>query len=72
MTTQEIKRAVDQGKTVHWKNSLYTVIKAAILYEYSGVMPLRRKLILKICKLIPIPYVAIQEKTKNNFGQRVP
>jgi hypothetical protein len=30
MTVQEIKTAVDNGKTVHWSNELYTVIKDKI------------------------------------------
>jgi plasmid maintenance system killer protein len=27
MTLQEIKQAIAEGKTVHWSNELYTVIK---------------------------------------------
>lgn len=27
MTAQEIKAAVDNGKTVHWKNELYVIVK---------------------------------------------
>lgn len=32
MTLDEIKAALDQGKTVHWSNSRYTVIKD--IHEY--------------------------------------
>jgi hypothetical protein len=32
MTLQEIKNAVDQGKTVHWSNAGYKVIKGK--HEY--------------------------------------
>ena len=27
MTLEQIKQAIDDGKTVHWSNDLYTVIK---------------------------------------------
>lgn len=27
MTSQEIKTAVDNGKTVHWRNEMYVIVK---------------------------------------------